>query len=154
MPSKVTLTFADFGGEKSSFAVEVDEITGGTFVANDALIDTLVTEVGKITEGLLVKDTRLYQQTGTGTGEAAVATAQRESKWLLTYEDDITLKRYQREMPCPILTGGKLLPGIEGLADLTETDMATFVTAFEAIVNSPDGNVVSVISLRHVGRNN
>lgn len=154
MASKLTVTYGDFGGEKSSASFEIDEYTVGNFTANQALVDTLVTELGKITEGLQVKETRLLAQTGSGTGEASSATAQREMKWLITYEDDITSVRYQREIPCPLLTGGKLLPGIEGLADLTETDIATFKTAFEAIVNSPPGNAVTVISLRHVGRNN
>ena len=89
--------------------------------------------------------------------------AQRESKWLVTYRDvtqflDVsnTINNvgfgnvYQVEIPTAKLS---LLPANTDLIDLTVAPWPDFVTAFEAVQNSPTGgNEVEVVSVRHVGR--
>lgn len=65
----------------------------------------------------------------------------------------MTNKKYTFEIPTALLTGQ--LVANTGIADLTTTEMAAFVTAFEAIARCPDSdvNAVEISQIIHVGRN-
>lgn len=154
MAGKLNLTFADFGGEKSTFSVFINPVNAANFDANDVLVTNLVNAILGVTEGIIVKDTRNYADVGNGQGASTIPTAQRENKWLITYEDTTTFKRYQRELPCPTLSAATILPDIGGNANLADALWVTFIAAFEAAAVSEDGNGVNFISARHVGRNN
>lgn len=80
--------------------------------------------------------------------------AQREVKWLVRYIGDTSGKLYSVEIATAELAGGHLLAGSD-FADLAETDMAAFVTAFEDIARTPDDDTetVTVQSIQFVGRN-
>jgi len=154
MAGKLVLTYADYGGELSSFQVPILDFSAANYDANTTLIDTLITKIDALTDGLQVKQTRSHLQSGAGAGQSAIPTAQRESKWLISFSDDVTGKVYQREIPCPVLSATTLLQDIGGNANITDTVWTDFISAFEAIVLSEVGNAVSVIGARHVGRNN
>lgn len=154
-PASQAITFADFGGEKSTVHFDIDELTAANFDANNGLMDALLTQVQNITEGVVIRRTRTVFSLGAGSGEASDPNAQRERKWRLIYEDDVTAKRYQREIPTAKLTSGAqgtLLPNSDD-ANMAATLWVDFKTAFDAIVTSPDDNACSLISARHVGRN-
>lgn len=76
--------------------------------------------------------------------------AQRENKWLITYADNTDHKLGKSEMPGADLS--KLMPATD-YADLTDTQVAAYVTAFNAFVQSPRAHAVTIISLKFVGRN-
>lgn len=76
--------------------------------------------------------------------------AQRERKAQVTYEDTTTHALYRLEIPTIDLTG-RMQP-LSDLLDLTETDIAAWITAFEDLCKSPEGNAVSVLKIRAVGR--
>lgn len=61
-------------------------------------------------------------------------------------------KKFRQEIPTP--DTDKLVPGTD-LADMTDTDIAAYVTAFETIAKSPDDDTegVNVLDMRLVGRN-
>jgi hypothetical protein len=79
--------------------------------------------------------------------------AQRERKFLVIYEDDVTLALYRMEIPCAdyALTG--LFAGSTDEVILTQTEVAAMIAAFETLAKSPEGNAVTVVSIRGVGRN-
>jgi hypothetical protein len=76
--------------------------------------------------------------------------AQREKKWFVRYQDNTNFAIYHIEIGGADASIG-LLPGTD-LLDLTGTEAAAFVTAFEGVALSPDGNAVTIIDVTFVGR--
>jgi hypothetical protein len=73
----------------------------------------------------------------------------REDKLELRYTDNVTFTIYTMEVPC---RQGDLTTS-EGSDLLPTDDWAATKTAFEAVVRSPDGNAVTLQSVRIIGRN-
>lgn len=78
------------------------------------------------------------------------ANAQRERKASVSYQDDVTFETFRVEIPTVILDG-MLLAGTD-LFDLSGTEWAAWVTAFETLCQSPNGNAITVLQARAVGR--
>ncbi len=154
MSGKMVLTYADYGGEKSSFQVPTLDWTAANFDANNTLVDNLVNAVDALTVGLEVRQLRSHTESGSGSGQSSNVNAHRELKWLITFTDDVTGVNYQREIPCPLLSAATLLQDIGGNANVGDTLWTNFITAFEAVVESPAGNAVTFVTARYVGRNN
>lgn len=154
MAGKLVITYADYGGEKSSFQIPLLDYNAGNFDANEALVTNLANAIAGLTIGLEVKQVRSHSSTGTGSGQSSDLNAHRELKWLITFRDDVTLKEYQREIPCPDLTANTLIQDIAGNANLGNAEWSSFITAFEAAAVSEDGNAVTFVGARYVGRNN
>jgi len=154
MSGKLHLSYADYGGEKSAFQVPILDYTSGNFDANETLVDSLVNAVDALTIGLEVKQVRSHSDSGSGSGQSTNVNAHRELKWLVTFSDDVTGQFYQREMPAPLLNANTLLQDVAGNANITDTLWTNFITAFEAVVESPVGNAVTFVGARYVGRNN
>ena len=80
----------------------------------------------------------------------ADATAQRETAIRWIYADNVTGKKYRFDSPAPV---DALLQSGTDVIDLAANAAAiAFVTVFEANCVSPDGNAVTMISARYVGR--
>jgi len=154
MSGKVVLTYADYGGEKSSFQLPTLDWSAAAYDANQTLVDALVNAVDALTIGLEVKQTRTHSDSGAGSGQSSNVNAHRELKWLITFSDDVTGINYQREIPCPLLSANTILQDIGGNANVGDTLWTDFITALEAVGESPVGNAISFVSARYVGRNN
>jgi len=154
MSGKMVLTYADYGGEKSSFQVPTLDWSAANFDANNTLVDALINAVDALTVGLEVRQLRSHTESGSGSGQSSNVNAHRELKWLITFTDDVTGVNYQREIPCPLLSAATLLQDIGGNANVGDTLWTDFITAFEAVVESPAGNAVTFVTARYVGRNN
>lgn len=78
--------------------------------------------------------------------------AQRENGLRFIYSDTVTSKLYRLDLPGV----DRATYGVTGTdtADLAQTDIAAFVTAFEAQCISPAGNPVTMVSARFYGKNN
>jgi hypothetical protein len=154
MPGKTTFTLEDFGDEPERSSVQIYhvQLTAANFDATAGgagLINDFQTALAGITIGSMFKRVINAEDTLLGSAAATNAFAQRETKWLCTYTDDSTGRRYQVEIPCADLdlaTDGKNL-------DLTAGAGAAFKTAWDDLVHSPYGNESTLQSVRHVGRN-
>jgi len=153
MPGKVNVTFADYGGEKSTVSYNIATLAVGNIATVTGLVDTLNAAIEAVSVGLNVKEAVLASETGSGTGKSTDPTAQRELKWLVAYQDDVTLKGYQMEIPCPLLTANTLDANSANGALMSDALWTDFVAAFEAVVKSPTSGAVTVQSVRLVGRN-
>lgn len=72
----------------------------------------------------------------------------REDKWLLNFQDSVTLVPYDVELPCR--TGGiATTPGTDFLPEAT---VATFRSAAEALFFSNDGNAGNLLTVTLIGR--
>jgi hypothetical protein len=149
---KYQVLYRDYGGETSPFSVFCVELTAGNFAATGTALQALGTATNALSRGQPAKSTLIAQINTISGANAADPVAQREMKWLVTYADDVTNKLYTLEIPCADLTAANLA-GNSDEADLTSTEWAAWVTAFEAVAKSEVGNAVSVVRARFVGRN-
>lgn len=83
---------------------------------------------------------------------AAIGTGNREDRWLVRYQDTVTLKTYNFQVPCR----NNSLVTVEGTdrLDLDNTinpGVADAITALEDVAKSPDGNAIEVLDILVLG---
>lgn len=147
------LTYLDHSGEKSAVRVYNGPINAGTYAGYVTAYGALEAALQNITLGTLHQ--RMVNTATTVVSQTLpTVQAQRERKWLVTYEGDTSKKLFHLEIPCADLSGTHLVPNTD-LADMTDSAIIAFVDAFETIARSPDSDseTVTVLRMRHVGRN-
>lgn len=147
-----TITITDYSLENSSFGYDAIALTAGNIVAQTALHEALETATEDISSGHVSKQ-QLAQVFLDDPGVPISQYAQRELKWLVTYQAVTSGKKFQVEIPAPALIGN-LVAGSD-YADLTSDDWVAWIAAFVAVAVSPDDPADSVIVLtaKLVGRN-
>jgi hypothetical protein len=152
MATQNTFQITDYSNEKSSFGVTSITANAGNLAAQQTLAAALFAAIEDLTIGELTKQVMALNIYDTPAIPTDVY-AQREMKWLVSYQGDSSGKIFQIEIAAPDLTGN--VATNSDLANLASTDWAAFVTAFEAYVRSPDNGTetVTVIKAVNVGRN-
>jgi len=148
----VAFQITDYSNEKSTTVLNTTVLTAGNFTAQQALAATLAGAIDDLTIGELTKQVNSIPVVDS----PAIPTnpyAQREMKWLVSYQGNSSGKMFSSEIAAPDITDN-VVPNTD-VADLTSTDWAAFKTAFEAYVKSPDDPAegVTVIGAHIVGRN-
>lgn len=149
--SYVTFTLLDFSEEKASTQIG---IPGYNVLTNAGVITdvgALRAAIDGITLGSIVQENLTWFATKYAAAAPTDQEAQREKKWLVRVQDTVTLAEYRVEIPTADLTGVQLIPGTDN-ADLGQPPMDAFVSAFEAVYRSPDGNPATVLQVSYVGR--
>lgn len=142
----LNVKFMDYSLERSSARIPI--ANGTAEVDRDAIIAALVgITIGTRGE---VNFTTVVQDEVDNLTPPASQFAQRESKWLVTYTDDVNGDIGQFEIPTADLL--VLAPGGD-VADTGNAQVAAFITALNTHGVSRDGNAITVSSIRHVGRN-
>lgn len=152
MASGYSVSWRDFSNEVSKEDLTIVQLTSGNVVATLALLDTLLGATQAITLGNAERSRVVFREQNEDPGIPSDANAQRERKWLVVYHDTVTGKKFRTEIPTAKLTGN-LVTGSD-LADLGVSDIAAFVTAFEAVARDPDTglNTVAIDYIKHVGK--
>jgi len=147
-------TQMDYSGEKSTYTIPMRVYTAvaGQFDLDLVRLTSLKGTIDTITGGTLIRDGVTPIATKFDATAPTDVNAQRERKWVVSYQDLSTFQTYQVELPCASPTTARMLDGTDQ-ADLTDSDMAAFVTAFEVFVDSPDNNGINVTKITLVGRN-
>lgn len=145
-----SVTFLDFSNEKTTSQFHFDAVTALNIADFLADFGDLRGAMEGIVIGTLAADSWTGDATKYGNSPPADVNAQRERKWLVVYEDVTSLALYNMEIGTADFTA-RLLDDTD-LADLTQTEIAAFVTAFETLARSPEGNNVNVVQIRAVGR--
>lgn len=150
--SKNTFSITDYSQENSSFGFESAVLTSANIVAQTALAAALLTATESITIGNVSRQ-QVAQILHDDPGVPTSPFAQRELKWLVTYQAISSGAKYTLEIPAPNLTDN-IVPGTD-TADLTSDDWSAWVTAFVAYARPADDLADSVIVLgaKLVGRN-
>jgi hypothetical protein len=149
MAGKQTLSILDVTSESSRFSIETVTINAGNIAAQTTLMDALQVATQNIILGQVYQDARLLSVASIA-GAVASPFAQRELKWLVRALVTANQEIHTFEVACPDLN--KLSPGTD-FADLTDADIAAFVTAFEAVYRQDGVNAAEVQSIQMVGRN-
>jgi hypothetical protein len=153
MPHYSTFTLLDYSNEKSTVTIHNGVITAGTIAGFLTAFGALRTAIDAITIGTVNKEKWVGDDTVLSNTLPTNVFAQRELKALVLYEGDTSQKKFTVEIPTFDPTG-RLVAGTD-LIDLTQTEVAAFVTAFESIAKSPDDatETVTILEMRLVGRN-
>lgn len=149
---EVSATVLDYSEETSSFNFKIGAITALNIAGVLAQIGDWRTALGSIIIGVLKSDAIVLDRNNYTNTPPSDTNAQVEMKWLVSYEGNTSKKRFRTELPTADTS--LLIPGTDK-ADLTDTDIAAYVTAFEALAKSPDNDAegVNVLDIRLVGRN-
>lgn len=147
-----TFTILDYSEEKSPVSFSFGGVTAINIAGFLTQFGALRTALTNIITGVVQKEKWVGDDTVLDNTPPTDQNAQIELKWLLTYEGATTKKKFRQEIPTPDTS--KLVVGTD-LADMTDTDIAAYVTAFETIAKSPDDDTegVNVLDMRLVGRN-
>lgn len=156
---KSILTYGDATQETSGMTVFNGDITAvsiGGFLTNLAALEAAT---DGITLGIRRKSSWVGDDTTVSNSWPTNPAAQRESKLLVNYQDDVTEKGYILTVPTvdfsvlvfvPLGGDAVLFSGADASAAIK-----AWVTAFEAIGRAPDDDThtVTVTGMRYVGRN-
>ncbi len=151
MPAFFKISILDYDAEVSHVQFQGVSMGSVNFAAQEALQNTLETALNAITIGTIHKRTRLASS-AVISSTLPGAGAQRELKWLVSYHDDVTGKKYRLEIPC---ADTSLLESNGPRLDPSSGAYTDFKAAFEAYVvqgEAPD-NAVVLDEIRLVGRN-
>jgi len=152
MATQNRFTIRDYSNELSSFGVVSVTGNAGNLTAQLALQTALSSAIENLSIGHLDKYTYSIEGLNSPVTPSNVY-AQREVKWLVSYQGDTSGKLFQIEIAAPNLTDN--LNGNSDQADLSSADWVAFIDAFEDYARSPDNGTetVTVVSARVVGRN-
>lgn len=168
MTSSGYLSFLDYSGEPSTMSIITGDITAVSLPGFLTQWGTLRNAVTSIINGTISGEAAYVFKTKLDNALPSSPNAQRERKWLVTYEDNLPFfddpinaipnagyrKIFNFEIPTanPTALGMVITPGTD-LVDLTSALAVAFVDAFEDIGRSPYGGTVTVLRISLVGRN-
>lgn len=160
MPDIASITYLDHSKETANAQFNIPVITAANLAGIQSDLSDLIAAAGDITLGVMRQNILTHQFAGSG-AVPSDQFAQRELKWLVGYTDTSTTiggepnpyfgKNFTVECACPDLENANLQTNTD-FAALTDTQVAAFVTAFEAYVRSPVGGAVAVTYIKNVGR--
>lgn len=153
MPHYSTFTLLDYSDEKSTVTIHNGAITSVSIAGFLTNFGALRDAIDDITLGTLQKEKWVGDDEVLSNVLPTNVFAQRELKALVIYEGNTSQKKFSIEIPTFDPTG-RMIAGTD-LIDLTNTEVAAFVTAFETIARTPDSDTetVNVLEMRLVGRN-
>jgi len=138
-------SYADFDGQKGQFSFDTIVVTAANHDAQKTQHDNLVAAFDDVTLGTLdfeelVADTESVRPLI----NPAVASAQKNIEWVVTYVDDVNSSVYNVRIPTADITDVTLFAAGSHLWDPSDAKWVTFIAAFEAHIVSPDGNAVTL----------
>lgn len=152
MPHYGTISVRDYSDETSTTRLNFGAVTALSIGGLLTQWGSWRTALGNIVLGVLGKETLVMDSTTLSNDTPADSNAQVELKFMFTYEGNTSKKKFRFEVPTPDTS--KVIPGSD-IVDLTDTDIAAFITATEALGRSPDSDLetINIVDARLVGRN-
>lgn len=147
-----SFTFLDASEEKSTMTFHFGAVTAVSIAGFLTDFGAFRTATEAISGGALVGDSWSGDVTKYDASTPTDISFQRERKYVFFYQGATTFSRYQIEVPVADFDTDRLLPGTD-VVDLTETEIAAWVSAFEQLCRTPEGEAVEVLSGQGVGRN-
>jgi len=164
---RVSITLRDFDKEPGNFGFGVPDVTPVTLVGLTVAMDLIRTALLDITigvisnQGIVLNDQYESSQTG-----SLIPEANRESKWLVTYQDNQEFlaigvpnpgyrKVFNFEVPTAKLSlrqnNSSVVWVKGGATNVPEFD--SFVLAVNSILRSPYGGIGDILQIEDVSRN-
>lgn len=145
-------TFLDHSNEAASMGINVAAPTAAGFDAQQSALLALQVAIEALTGGQVVKDQTSLAHQYTRTIPPSQS-AQRENKFIVIYEDATLHTLHKVEMPTANLAAsGVVIPAGTDDLDLSQTEVAAFIAAFEAVAKAPRTlNNVNVVRIYYSG---
>lgn len=144
--TKITITERDQSGEDGRFSINV-----AAPIDMDTLPVLFTDLISAIDTELTIGEFVAYNQNTTRRlSNDAEGSGNREDKLLLIYQDNVTLKVYNTELPCRATTLTTVGVGSDSVPPAT---WATTKVAWDAFVRSVDGNATELLDVQIIGRN-
>lgn len=148
-----SITLVDFSDEETTFGANMGAISAVTIAGFLAQFGTMVSTTDAITLGNVRQTSWTGDRTKFDADPPTDVNAQRERKFQVSYQGATTFSKYS----LTIGTANLELTGLFGAnvdeVDLSQTEIAAWITAFEAMAKTPEGETPEVISITAVGRN-
>jgi hypothetical protein len=148
-----SFTFLDATREKSSMTFNFGPITAVTLPGFLTQFADLRTKTEAITLGALASDQWTGDRTVYSVTPPTDRNAQRERKFLVIYRDNTSLALYRVEIPTADYGIATFGPSGDEIIIGTSGPIYDWVQSFQTLARSPEGNAVTVISIKGVGRN-
>jgi len=147
---RIVISQADYDGEIAVTSLRATVLTASNFNAQALLRQEFRDTLTNISLG--TRRLMSYRNDVLYTLDSASAdAAQIELKWLVTYHDNTTLRRYNFSIPCAETVHlDSVKRGFAAIGDKYHVD--AFVAATEAYILSPEGNPITIENIRLVGR--
>lgn len=166
MPGELSVGFLDYSDERSSTSVHTGNITAVSLPGTLTQIAAFITAIDAITMGTITFDALQAYRTPRGTGLPSDPNAQRERGFRVFYVDTLPFfddpinaipnagygKSFHYDVPTANFDLTDLFPLNSDEADLAQTQIAAFITAFEALGRSPYGGTVNVTKIVGIGK--
>lgn len=167
MPGRLGFKMGDYSREESSFSIATGEVTAVSLPGLLDEVGDLRTAVEGITAGVVWNESLSVFNTNLSNTPAASPLAQVESVWTVFYEDDLPFfddpvnaipnegfgKIFKLTIPTADLSVSGILQTNSDHANMANSAIVAFVTAFETTARSPYGGTVNVTDIVFTGRN-
>lgn len=148
---EMVLTLLDDDGEVSIARFPCPDLTAANIAATIAAGDALALAVQDITGCLVARKQFIAKTSVVSALEASTnPEGNREAKWLVRYYSQNSLLKHTLTIAGPLLADKD--SANPKYADLADTEIAAFKTAFEAFVK-PTADAVTLVNMEWVGRN-
>ena len=151
--ARMVLSYRDFSREISTVEMLIAEPSAGGLDFDDVIADMaeLIAALGDVTVGVLARESLVIVEDAEVAD--ASAGAYRELGLRVFWADTTAETVGHFTIPCPDPAGAWQQLGTD-LVDVSDTDIAALITAINANVYSPAGNLVNVSRIVTVGRRN
>ena len=146
------LTIEDYSKENSTTKYNIGPVNAANLIAVEASALAFRTAASAISIGSFKSERLMAYDNMLAATPASSVQAQREKKWLITYEDTTSHVVYRSELPCADLTLLATNSDEINYAEITGV-VTVFISAFEEFVKSPTGGSTNVLTIKFVGRN-
>jgi len=147
MAGAFSINMVDRDDDQRQFTLPMTEVTAANHDAQAALADALQAGIEGISRLVTQRVDFVASRLEPGDPRPTAGSAQVNIEWLVTYVEATTLEVRTVRIGGANLDIAGILQPASNVADLTQTQMAAFKTAFEAAVLGPNGNAVTVQSV-------
>lgn len=148
---RVSRSYLDYDSEVGTAAFYMPTLTTANYATQQTAITALYSAMDAMTGGVPIRWEHGNMYTDANPVPPASEAVQRELKWLVRYHDNVTGRKGSYEIPAA--NTARLDPNDRAHAEIGDAaEVDAFVTAFEALVRSPNGNAVTVEEITLVGR--
>jgi hypothetical protein len=148
-----SLTFTDNSKEDSSFSIHIGAITAASIAGFLTQFGAFRTATENIVMGTLKSDQWVGDRTKYANVPPTDPNAQRERVFLVDYEGVTSHSVYTVTIPTADYDLVGLFLTDSDQIDLTQTEIAAWITAFEALARTQEGENVNVVAIYGEGRN-
>lgn len=145
-----TFNFLDRSAERSKMSVYLPDVTGGNLAGTLAALQDLRTAIAALCLCSIGSTPELVSEVHTDVATIPASPyAQRERRAIFQCIDSVSGRRFEIGVPCPDMTD-VAISGTDAI-NMSDVEVAAYVTVLLAKAVSPEGNAFQVIKGKVIG---